>query len=142
MNEQNDESQKKINELPAFLQPLVDRLHSAGRTETIFGPSRQERGRTIVPVGRVSFGFGGGSGSAAGKKRKSKGVETSAVEEERPTDEGTGGGGGIGVTPVGVFEVTDAGTRFVPVTKSKVVAVGTFLAGLFVGILVGRGTQT
>ena len=140
MDEQNGATQKKTNVLPAFLQPLVDRLQSAGRTETIFGPSRQERDRTIVPVGRVSFGFGGGSGSAASKKNK-KGQTTPATDGNLPADEGTGGGGGVSVTPVGVFEVTEAGTRFLPITKSKV-AVGTFLAGLLLGLALGRGTQS
>ena len=141
MDEYNDATQKKIDDLPGFLQPLVERLHSAARTETVFGPSRQERGRTIVPVARVSFGFGGGSGRAASKERKGKGAQSPATGADRQADEGTGGGGGINVAPVGVFEVTDAGTQFRPVTKSKV-AVGTFLAGILVGMLLGRGIRS
>ncbi|MET0932298.1 MAG: spore germination protein GerW family protein [Mycetocola sp.] len=141
MDEQNTATQRKTNDLPAFLQPLLDRLQSAGKTDTIFGPSRQEHNRTIVPVARVSFGVGGGSGRAASKKPGTTDLGRPASNGDRPADEGTGGGGGVSVTPVGVFEVTDAGTRFFPVTTSKV-AVGTFLAGLLLGLVLGRGTHS
>lgn len=141
MDEQNDATQTTIKDLPAFLRPLADRLHSAARTETVFGPSRQEHGRTIVPVARASFGFGGGSGSSASKKRKAKDTGVPEADTDRPVDEGTGGGGGISVTPVGVFEMTDARTTFMPVTKSKV-AVGAFVAGLLIGLVVGRGANS
>lgn len=122
---------ERKSELPAFLQPLLERMHSSAKVETVFGPSRQEQGRTIVPVARVAYGLGGGFGSAANKK-------TNDRTAQPPPDEGAGGGGGINVTPLGVLEVTEDGTRFVPLTKSKVVAASTFLAGVLVGMALGR----
>lgn len=117
--------------LPAFLQPMLDRMQSTANVETVFGPSRQEQGRTIVPVARVAYGLGGGFGSAATATAKDAGGQPHP-------EEGAGGGGGITVTPLGVLEVTGDRTTFVPLTTSKVVASGAFLAGLLVGVLVGR----
>jgi uncharacterized spore protein YtfJ len=88
----------------AFLQSLVDRLHSSAKVETVFGASREEGGRTFLPVARVWYGFGGGYSSA---RKKGESVA-------QATDEG--GGGGIRLVPVGVFEFTERGTRFIPVT--------------------------
>jgi uncharacterized spore protein YtfJ len=130
MDEERDSDAQHPHEPPAFLQPLLERMHSTANAETVFGPSRQERGRTIVPVARVAYGLGGGAGSAASKKRKHDG-------DPQP-DEGAGGGGGITVTPVGVLEVTDSGTRFVPLTVSRVVTASVFLAGILVGTIIGR----
>ena len=133
----------KTMESPEFLEPLVDRLHSTGKAETVFGASREERGRTIVPVARVSYGFGGGFGKAGNRKTQSKPKigEARADDKEPQADEGVGGGAGINVTPVGVFEVTEAGARFLPIAKSRVVAVSTFLAGVLLGMVVSRGMR-
>ena len=122
---------RRESELPAFLHPLLERMHSTATVETVFGPSREERGRTIVPVARVAYGLGGGFGSAPSKE-----PEDDAGPPQ--PEEGAGGGGGIRVTPLGVLEVTDAGTRFVPLAKSKVVAASTFLAGLLLGMVIAR----
>jgi len=130
MDEQHAGDAGSHSELPAFLQPLLDRLHSTAKVETVFGPSRNEHGRTIVPVARVAYGLGGGAGGPGNKRSKHEGAE------QQP-DEGAGGGGGINVTPLGVVEVTDAGTRFVPLTAPKVTA-GAFLAGLLLGVVVSR----
>jgi uncharacterized spore protein YtfJ len=130
MDEEREGDAVRQNELPAFLQPLLERMHATASAETVFGPSRQERGRTIVPVARVAYGLGGGAGSATNKKRKHDG-------ESQP-DEGAGGGGGITVTPVGVLEVTDSGSRFVPFTAAKVITASVFLGGLILGMIVGR----
>jgi uncharacterized spore protein YtfJ len=132
MEDQQTAGEERRSELPAFLQPLLDRIHATAKVETVFGPSRSERNRTIVPVARVAYGFGGGAGSAPTKNRKRDGGASQP-------EEGVGGGGGINVTPVGVLEVTDSGTRFVPLTASKVVAASTFMAGLLLGMILTRG---
>jgi uncharacterized spore protein YtfJ len=118
-------------EVPDFLQPLLERMHSSAKAETVFGASRQERGRTIIPVAKVRYGFGGGMGGASGKKRKGEPAEAQA-------EEGVGGGGGLTVTPIGFLEVTDSDSGFKPITKSRLVAVSTLLAGFLLGLAVGR----
>src|SRR3954447_4521844 len=99
MDEQDFDAHTEEREVPAFLQPLLDRLHASAKTETVFGPSRLEGDRRIVPVAKVSYGAGGGSGTSR-KRRKSGGANPES-------EEGTGAGAGINVSPLGVFEVTD-----------------------------------
>ena len=133
MDETNMNTTERTRELPAFLHPLLERMHSSAKAETVFGPSREEQGRTIVPVARVAYGWGGGFGSAAKKKPKD------GAAQPQP-DEGAGGGGGITVTPLGVLEVTDAGTTFVPLRTPKLIALGALLAGMIFGLIIGRAT--
>ena len=120
----------EANEVPAYLQPLLERLRASARTETVFGPSREEGGRTIVPVAKVSYGAGGGSGSAAKRRTGS--------QSSPDSEQGAGVGGGINVSPLGVFEVTDGGLRFVPVESSRFMVLAALAGGVLLGVLLGR----
>ena len=106
------------------LHTLSDRLHSSADVQKVFGPAIAAEGKTIIPVARVAYGFGGGSG-AAGKK---------ITETLQPAGEGGGGGGGVAVAPVGVFEVSSSGTRFVPLTDKRRLAISA-VAGVGLGLL-------
>jgi uncharacterized spore protein YtfJ len=50
--------------------------------------------------------------------------------------EGGGGGGGVRAVAVGVIEVSDQQTRFVPITDRKRLA-GAVLVGIGLGMLLG-----
>ena len=50
--------------------------------------------------------------------------------------EGGGGGGGVRAIPVGVIEVSDQQTRFVPITDRKKLT-GAVLAGIGLGMFLG-----
>jgi len=139
-DDQSAATSAKFEKLPASMQALVDRLHDTGKAETVFGLSREEHGRTIVPVARVSYGFGGGFGVAGAKKKRGKAVEQYSTDGEPHADEGAGGGGGVNVMPIGAFEVTDSGVQFVPVAKSTVGTAGILLAGVLTGVAIGRAT--
>jgi len=117
-------------EVPTYLQPLLERLRASAKTETVFGPTREEGGRRIMPVAKVSYGAGGGSGSSA---KRRKGADASPDSEQ-----GAGVGGGINVSPLGVFEVTDEGLRFVPVESSRGVTLAALLGGLLLGLILAR----
>lgn len=54
--------------------------------------------------------------------------------------EGGGGGGGVRAIPVGVVEVSDQQTRFVPITDRKKLT-GAVLAGIGFGIWLGWRTR-
>jgi uncharacterized spore protein YtfJ len=49
--------------------------------------------------------------------------------------EGGGGGGGVRAIPVGVVEISDQQTRFVPITDRKKLS-GVLLMGIGLGMLV------
>jgi len=83
-----------------ILTTLSDRFATTGKVQNVFGEAIEAHGRTIIPVARVQYGLCAGGGG------ENKTNSDDAVG-------GSGGGGGIGVTPVGVVEVTDSGTRFI-----------------------------
>ena len=62
----------------------------------------------MIPVASIRYGFGVGGG------------------EKGSQAYGGGGGGGLVARPLGVVEITPEGTRFVPISQMRVLA----LAGL------------
>lgn len=103
-----------------FLESLSERLRSSANVETIYGKPIQAEGKTIIPVGRVAYGLGGGYGKAKGG-------------QDEPV--GEGGGGGIKVSPVGVIEIHSDQTRFIPIHKTKTLALIAFFTGFVIGKL-------
>ena len=99
-------------EMQEIFQSIVE--HASVRT--IYGDPISAEGKTVVPVAKISYGFGGGSGR----------------DEQRGS--GGGGGGGCVAKPVGVVEITDAGTRFIPIGGVGRIALA-FMAGLCLGLL-------
>jgi uncharacterized spore protein YtfJ len=83
--------------LEALFQSIVNQVGA----KTIFGDPISANGKTIVPVAKVRYGFGAGTG------RKSQ-----------DNEEGVGGGGGFIATPVGVIEITNDQTHFVPISSN------------------------
>jgi len=66
------------------------------------------------------YGYGAGAG-------------TGGLGEKNTRGEGGGGGGGVRAVPVGVFEVSNQQTRFVPISdKGKLV--GAVLTGIGFGM--------
>ncbi len=79
-----------------------------------------------MPVARIGFGLGAG-----GKDRP----ETNSPEANTP--DGAGGGAGVLARPAGVFEITEAGTRFIPATDPLRMGV-LFSVGVIIGHLLAR----
>jgi uncharacterized spore protein YtfJ len=86
--------------------------------KSVFGEPISTNGKTIVPVAKVRYGFGGGSG------RKSQ-----------DNEEGFGGGGGFIGKPVGVIEITNEQTRFVPIPPNFPIAAAVAI-GVCLGLLI------
>jgi hypothetical protein len=80
-------------------------------------------GNTVIPVAKIIYGYGAGAG-------------TGGVGDSSARGEGGGGGGGARAIPVGVIEVSDQQTHFVPITDCKRLA-GAVLAGISLGMLLG-----
>ena len=110
-----------------FIQSLMERLQGRAGAASVYGEPIVAQGKTLIPCAKLAFGFGGGSG----------------VDRARTGDpdaagrEGSGGGGGVAAKPIGVLEVTAAGTRFIAFEDPKRL-VSAVLAGVLVGILIGR----
>lgn len=105
---------RQTNQVPRrrtdeLLTTLVDRIGGHFTASTVFGTPVERPGVTVIPVASWRFGFGGGGG-----------VDTTAEEQAERGGEG-GGGGGIGA-PLGYIEITDHGSRFVPVIHPARVA--------------------
>jgi uncharacterized spore protein YtfJ len=69
------------------------------------------------------YGYGAGAGIGG-------------VGDSSARGEGGGGGGGARAIPVGVIEVSDQQTRFVPITDRKRLA-GAVFGGIGLGMLLG-----
>lgn len=98
---------------------IAEPLQSSASVKSVFGEAISAQGKTIIPVARVGYGFGGGGGR--GGRHETSG-------------DGVGGGGGVIAIPLGVFEITDTRTRFIPLREKRKVVVGV-LIGLCLGML-------
>lgn len=98
-------------------------LHASAKQ--VYGDPVERDGSTIIPVARVQWGFGGG------------GLGRGAAERG-------GGGGGVRATPAGYIELRDGKSQFRPIIDagSAAVLLGAALAGLILGLLIGRAGRS
>ncbi len=104
----------------ALLQSLKESIFSHVGVKAIYGEPISAQGKTVIPVAKLTYGYGAGAG-------------TGGVGNSRAQGEGGGGGAGVRAVPVGVIEVSDQQTRFVPITSRKKLA-GAVLAGILLGL--------
>jgi uncharacterized spore protein YtfJ len=107
----------------ALLQSLKESILSQASVKAIYGEPIAAHGKTVIPVARIMYAYGAGAG-------------TGGVGDTSARGEGGGGGGGVRAIPVGVIEVSDQQTRFVPITDRKKLT-GAVLAGIGLGMFLG-----
>ena len=107
----------------ALLQSLKESVLSQASVKAIFGEPVSANGKTVIPVAKIIYGYGAGAG-------------TGGVGDTSARGEGGGGGGGVLAIPVGVVEISDQQTRFVPINDRKKL-VGAVLAGMGLGLWLG-----
>jgi uncharacterized spore protein YtfJ len=107
----------------ALLQSLKDSIVGQAGVKTIFGDPISAQGKTIIPIAKLIYGYGGGAG-------------TGGVGNASAQGEGGGGAAGVRAIPVGVIEVSDQQTRFIPITSRKKMA-GAVFVGSLLGIFLG-----
>jgi uncharacterized spore protein YtfJ len=112
-----------------FLQSLSENLRGSANVKTVYGEPIQADGKTIIPVARVAYGLGGGYGKVDHRDGNEQGDEVPV---------GQGGGGGVTVNPIGVFEVTQEQTRFIPLGGKKIKWAAAFFAGFVMAKLMSR----
>ena len=108
----------------ALLQSLKDSVLSQASVKAIYGEPISAQGKTIIPVAKITYGYGAGAGTGGMGQTSAKG-------------EGGGGGGGAHVVPLGVVEVSNHQTRFVPISDRKKLT-GALLIGMGLGMWLAR----
>jgi uncharacterized spore protein YtfJ len=104
----------------ALLQSIKESIVGQVGVKALYGEPISGQGRTVVPVAKLLYGYGGGAGTG--------GVRNSSAQGE-----GGGGGALVRAIPVGVIEVSDQQTRFIPITSRKKLA-GAVFAGILLGV--------
>jgi uncharacterized spore protein YtfJ len=90
----------------AVLQSLKESVLSQASVKAIYGEPISAHGKTVVPVAKIMYGYGAGAG-------------TGGVGDASARGEGGAGDGGARAIPVGVIEISDHQTNFVPITDRK-----------------------
>ena len=106
----------------AILQSLKESIVTAN-VKAVYGEPISAQGKTIIPVAKIMYGYGGGSGTGGAGNTMARG-------------EGGGGGGGARAIPVGVVEVSNQSTRFVPISDRRKLA-GAVAIGIGLGMWLG-----
>jgi len=111
--------------LQQILQTMGDRIYGTSGVKTMYGSPIVIEGKTFIPVGRVAYGFGAAGNSVSGMN----------ATDDIPGGQGSGVGGGIVAHPVGVIEITESRTRFIPFRDNRKIIWGVVF-GLCVGLWV------
>ena len=104
-----------IMDVQEILKNLGERLQSAANVKCVYGDPVSSGDRTVIPVARVRFGFGAGGQHTLGG----------------------GGGGGAQAEPVGVVEITAAGSVFRSFPDYRRIGAA-FAVGIVFGMLLSR----
>ena len=106
------------------LRSVGDHLQVGASVRNVYGDPVNVGGRTVIPIARVSYGFeaGGGAGES---------------EEDGSERAGSGGGAGLSARPVGALEITEAGTRFIPLIDPARLGIA-LAVGCLIGLAIGR----
>src|SRR5215469_8902830 len=107
----------------ALLQSLKESVLAQANVKAIYGEPISAQEKTIIPVAKIMYGYGAGAG-------------TGGVGDTNARGEGGGGGGGVRAVPVGVIEVSNQQTRFIPITDRRKLA-SVLLAGIGFGMWLG-----
>ena len=112
---------------------IVGRLQDNAGVKAVYGDPIEVGARTIIPVAKVGYGFGGGNGRLLEAGEGALPVAGPGSSEEDDSSP-QGMGGGAGVTPMGVLEVTENDTRFVPIpNQNSLIIAGALFAGFALG---------
>ena len=103
-----------------ILQSLKESILTAN-VKAVYGEPIAAQGKTVIPVAKIIYGYGAGAGTG--------GVGNSGTR-------GEGGGGAARAIPVGVVEVSDQQTRFIPISDRKKLA-GAVAMGIGLGMWLG-----
>jgi len=102
-----------------FIEPIVEKLKESSGVKTVYGEPMTVENKTIIPVARAGYGFGGRPGKS--ESGEGEGDLMNAI-------------GGTMSSPIGVLEVNQEETRFIPVNDHHPLKLlGAFAAGMMLG---------
>ncbi|WP_020532786.1 spore germination protein GerW family protein [Flexithrix dorotheae] len=112
-----------------LIQSIVENLQKNSSVKTVFGEPFEIKGKTYIEVSSVAYGFGGGGGN----------TKFSDITEQTNggRGEGLGLGGGITAHPIGMLEITEEETKFIPIENRKKI-IKAFLLGIVGGIVLKK----
>ncbi len=102
-----------------IIKSVLEKISVQSSVKTIFGEPINAYNKMIIPVAKISYGFGGGSG-------KSKNIENEKFNDE--PKEGQGFGAGVSAKPLGVIEINEEETKFIPCNNFKQILVFLLIA--------------
>ncbi len=100
-----------------LIEGALDKIRGTAGVKTVYGEPINVDGKTIIPIAKVTHGAG-----AEG--------------------EGEGDGLGASAAPVGVVEISEAETKFVPINSKRKLGIAAAVgaaAGMLAGLFMGRG---
>lgn len=117
------------------LEMLATQLAQEAAVNKVYGEPVITQGKTIIPVAKIVMGLGGGTG----KKYRKDIAATEPKEQNSNAESGGGGsGGGAVATPMGVFEITEKNTRYIPANGAKFFILGVIAGAVIGSLLTGR----
>jgi len=117
-----------------FVENLSQSLTHSATVKNVYGEPIRVGDKTIIPVATIAYGFGGGYGHGRAKKIRSN----DAAQNDGPAGEGAGGGGGMFSKATGVYEITPAGTKFIPANAARYILTGIAIGFLVKTLLISR----
>ncbi|MGO4886749.1 GerW family sporulation protein [Anaerobacillus sp. MEB173] len=117
---------KKTSRFKSPIRVIFEKLSPGTRTEDVYGEPIEIAGKKVVPVSKVTYFVGGGAGLEKKDDNKPK------------NSEGEGGGGAIIVKPVGVYEITEKKTRYIPTLDLSALFLLAGVLGIFLSIFVSK----
>jgi uncharacterized spore protein YtfJ len=110
-----------------LIDSAVEHLKASASVKTVYGDPVVVDGKTVIPVAKVAYGFGSGKGKGPDQKGEGEGV-----------------GGGVAAKPVGVVEIANGATTFVPIAPNKTALLTAVIAtgiGLGLGYFFGSRSR-
>jgi uncharacterized spore protein YtfJ len=114
-----------------LIEGALDKIRGTAGVKTVYGEPIKVDGKTIIPIAKVAYGAGAGAGPAK-------------AEGEATSDAAEGAGVGAYAAPVGVVEISEGETKFVPINSKRKLGIAAAVgaaAGMLAGLFMGRGRR-
>jgi uncharacterized spore protein YtfJ len=112
-----------------LIEGALDKVRGTAGVKTVYGEPIKVNGKTIIPIAKVAYGAGAGAGPAK-------------ADGETQSEAAEGAGVGAYAAPVGVVEISEGETKFVPINSKKKLGIAAAVgaaAGLVAGLFMSRG---